>query len=259
MEATIKITHCYWSPQSAFNTTIPLGVNSEYIQYKNNSELLQFGGIEKSLCYCIDEENFDCLKDELNHLYPGQTLKVLFYRNVTSTDETMTIIAADIEQTDATPCKVIDAKEHIQIIGKNCTEVKYTISFPTNNWCELFLKTSQTPDDYDIFYIRQLPCPLGFVKIDGICQCYPSFEQFGFADHCDINTQTILRPNRGWISLDVYVQHNNSFSCYISQQCPFDYCKPYSFYVNCLLLTHSVNLIELVFVWTMSTRSKYHL
>ena len=231
METTIKITHCYWLPYSAFRTAIPLDVNRQYIQYKNNSEFLQFGGIEKTLCYCNDEENFDCFKDELSPLYPGQTLKASFYTNVNSS-EPMTIIAADIQEILATPCKVINAKEHMQITNKNCTKVKYTISFPTNNWCELFLKTSRTPDDYDIFYIRELSCPLGFAKIDGICQCYPSFKQFGFADHCDINTQTILRPSRGWISLDVYAQQNNSFSCYISQQCPSDYCKPYSFYVN---------------------------
>ena len=211
---TIKITHCYWLPQSSFPTTIPLDVNSEYIQYKNNSKSLQLIS-KKTLCYCNDEQNFDCFKDELNPLYPGQTLKISFYTNA----ETMAITAeVDINQLQlfATPCKVINAKEHI-IYGKNCTEVKYIISFPTNNWCELFLKTSQTPYSYDIFYIRELPCPLGFIKIDGICQCYPSFKQFGFADHCDINTQTILRPKRGWISLDVYAQQNNSFSCYISQ------------------------------------------
>ena len=232
----IKITHCYWLPQSAFSTTIPIDVNRQYIQYKNNSKSLQIRST-KNICYCSDENNFDCFKDELDPIYPGQTLTASFYAHVQSTTlhtETITVIAeTDMKQMHmhATPCIVINAKENTQYIGRNCTEFKYTISFPTNNWCELFLKTSLTPDKYDFFYVRELPCPLGFVKIRGICQCYPSFKYFEFND-CNINTQTIFRPSKGWISLDVHTQQNSSFSCYISQQCPFDYCKPYLFYIN---------------------------
>ena len=40
-QMNIEITHCYWLPQSAFNTTIPVDVNRQYIQYKNNSKSLQ--------------------------------------------------------------------------------------------------------------------------------------------------------------------------------------------------------------------------
>ena len=229
-----KLTHCYWLPQSAFNTTIPLDVNRQYMQYKNNSQLLQMSA-EKTLCYCSDNKHYDCFKDELGYLYPGQTLAVSFYVSMGSnfSAETESIVAEDIMQRYASPCKMINAKEIVQSIGKNCTEVKYTISFPINmyKWCELFIKTSKAIDTYDMFYIRELPCPLGFVKIDGICQCYPSFKQFGFT-HCDINTQTILRPSRGWISLDTDIPRNSSFSCYISKQCPFDYCKMFSFYLN---------------------------
>ena len=238
MEKVLKqlfatITHCYWLPQSSFTTANPLNVNRQYIQYNNNSQLLQMSP-NKTLCYCKDIKNYDCFKDELDSIYPGQTLTVSFYANMDSAfrAERESIIAElNVKQMHASPCKVINAKESIQLIGKNCTKVKYTISFPTNNWCELFLKTSQIQDMYDIFYIRELKCPLGFVKMDGICQCYPSFKQFGFTD-CDINTQTILRPNRGWISPDAHIPRNSSFSCYISNQCPFNYCKTYSFYLN---------------------------
>ena len=45
------ITHCYWLPQSAFNTAIPLDVNKQYIKYTNNSKLLHLNE-EKTLCYC---------------------------------------------------------------------------------------------------------------------------------------------------------------------------------------------------------------
>ena len=130
-------------------------------------------------------------------------------------------------QTYGTACTVLNAKQNIQFIGKNCTTVEYAIAFPTSNWCELLLKGQQT---YSIYYIRELPCPLGFIKIDGICRCYPSFRQFGFTD-CDIDIQAVLRPSKGWISCNT-IDQNGSYSCEISQLCPFDYCKLSSFYLS---------------------------
>ena len=46
-------------------------------------------------------------------------------------------------QTYGTACTVLNAKQNIQFIGKNCTTVEYAIAFPTNNWCELFLKSTK--------------------------------------------------------------------------------------------------------------------
>ena len=226
------ITHCFWLPQSAFNTTIPLNVNRQYITYTNNSKLLHLSR-EKTLCYCSDERHYNCFKDELDSVYPGQTLTVSLYANVNFTFNTEIITELHMRQTVNGACTVLNAKQNIQFLGKNCTTLKYTIAFPDHDssWCELFLKIPQKHKLYDIFYIREIPCPLGFVKINGICQCYPSFKQFGFTD-CDINTQTILRPSKGWILLNTDPQDNDSYSCYISQLCPYDYCKPYSFYLN---------------------------
>ena len=71
--------------------------------------------------------------------------------------------------------------------------------------------------EYIVFYVRQLPCPLGFIKIDGICQCYPSFSLFGITE-CNINNQSILCPPNSWISATGISNY------YISLHCPFHYC-----------------------------------
>jgi len=78
---------------------------------------------------------------------------------------------------------------------------------------------------YNVFYVRQLPCPLGFVKKDGICQCYPSFKLFGITD-CNINDQTILRPANSWIS----ASSQNNY--HVSLHCPFHYCKTNTNHLN---------------------------
>ena len=226
------ITHCYWLPQSAFSTINPLIVNKQYIKYTNNSKLLHMSK-EKTLCYCSDEKHYDCFKDDkFDSVCPGQTLMLPLYANVNYASDNEVITELNINQPHVTQCKVINAKQNIQLIGKNCTMVKYAVGFPSNSsWCELFLKMPQTHQQYDAYYIGELPCPRGFVKIDGICQCYPSFKQFEFTE-CDIDTQTILRPSKGWILFDTNPQENGSYSYHISQSCLYDYCIPHAFYLN---------------------------
>ena len=225
-ELALHFTHCYWLSHVSFNNSMPLYVNKEYVQMINNSKFLtQVIETENSLCYCIGDKQYDCYKNEFGPLYPGQTLTVLFY-GVFATLNKEIIVEIDTNQSYFTPCIVYNPKEYVQLIGTGCTEVNYTIAFPTNNWCELFLKVPQKKKmDYSIFYIRQLPCPFGFAKIDGICICHLYLKQFGITD-CDINTQSILHPSNSWI----FAATRDKFI--ISLTCPFHYCKLNAFYLN---------------------------
>ena len=79
----------------------------------------------------------------------------------------------------------------------------------------------------DIYYIEEKPCPPGFIKFNGMCQCYQFLTQFGI--NCNINDQTILRPAKSWI-LPMF--QNNLYSYELSLQCPFHYCLPHSSHLN---------------------------
>ena len=104
-----------------------------------------------------------------------------------------------------------------------------TIGFPTKSYCELFLKMVSDSDSYlNVFHIRQITCPTGFVKIDERCQCDPVLVQYGITN-CNINDQTILRPANSWISATT---HNNSYTYHISLHCPFHYCLSLSSHLN---------------------------
>ena len=221
----LPITHCYWLPHSAFTATIPLDVNREYVTFTNNSEHLPQSSIQKLLCYCINDTQYDCYKDDLGYVYPGQTVTVplCYTGNLTSTK---VLVDTNFNRTHFTPCVVHKPEEFIQFTSKKCTQLQYTIAFVTDNWCELFLKIPFSRHvDYSIFYVRQCLCPLGFNKKDGICQCHPSFKLFDIKD-CNINNQTILRPGNSWI----YATNHDNY--YISLYCPFYYCMQYSFYLN---------------------------
>ena len=225
----MPVIYCLWLPQSLFNNAIPLEVNSKYMQFNNNSGTYKLSQIIKqsSLCVCTNELHYDCHINNLGYLYPGQTLTVSFYPRKADAINAV-VVKTDIDQQHVTPCIVLDISENLQFIKKNCTKVHYTIGFPTDNWCELFLKIALDSDDYlNIFSIKQLICPTGFVKIDRRCQCDPVLVQYGITN-CNINDQTILRPANSWISATT---HNNSYTYLISLHCPFHYCLPHSSYL----------------------------
>jgi len=130
-------------------------------------------------------------------MYPGETLTVSFHhRKTESYHNTVSFVSVktDINQQLITPCIVLNVSEYIQPLDKYCTRLHYTIGFLTENYCELFLKIVIDSDDYlNIFYIRQITCPTGFVKMDKKCQCDPVLV-CNEITNCNINDQTILHP-----------------------------------------------------------------
>ena len=226
----IPIINCFWLPNSTYTSIIPLEVNNYYTEFINNSGVYKLSQIntQSSLCVCTDEIQYDCHINNLGYLYPGQTLVLRLHHNKVDGINAV-VVKTDIHQHYVTPCIVLDISEHLQLIENNCTKLNYTIGFLTDNWCELFLKLASDSDDYlNIYYIWQLTCPIGFLKIDKRCQCDPVLVQYGITI-CNINDQTILRPANSWISTTT---HNNSYIYHISLHCPFHYCLPHSSHLN---------------------------
>ena len=89
--------------------------------------------------------------------------------------------------------------------------------------CELFLTmTPHLYHVYEAFYVRLLPCPVGFTLQNGICDCDPLLPPD--IDTCYIEQSVIRRPVTRWIT--AHVQSNDTK--YLTGNCPMDYCLPYS-------------------------------
>ena len=207
------------------------------MQFINNSGTYKLSQIieQSSLCVCTNELHYNCHINDLGYLYPGQTLTTFLHHkrvSISNSDTSTAItVKTDINQPYIKPCIVLNVSENIQpaVANKNCNKLRYTIGFPTKSYCELFLKMASDSDSYlNVFYIRQIACPTGFIKIDKRCQCDPVLVQYRIKK-CNINDQTILRPANSWISATT---HNNSYTYHISLHCPFHYCLPHLSHLN---------------------------
>ena len=99
--------------------------------------------------------------------------------------------------------------------------------------CEIFLTVSpHLYQVYEAFYVQLLPCPIGFVLQNGICDCDPILlnRNYIHIESCYINQSAIGRPANSWI----VHKHTNNTKYLLSTNCPMDYCLPQSSHLNLL-------------------------
>jgi len=209
---------------------MPQEVNKKYIKYIDESgtkvNMLPQFSCQKTLCYYDTNNNnyVDCYKELLGPIYPGQTMLLNIYADIpfNSTGTVITVVN-NIRWLQCTACTIIDSSQMIQYAKRQTwTAIYYSIAFENENWCELYLRDDS--DKVDAYYITQLPCPAGFIKHNGRCQCFSFLQDFGIK--CNIDNQTIIRPSNAWI-LPIF--QNNSYKIFtLSLLCPLHYCLPSS-------------------------------
>jgi len=231
-----SIIHCGWNKKTAFVHISPRYVNQKIIQFINDSLVTQ--KVLQKICTCDSKSHVeDCYKDELDPVYPGET--VSFHFIITLVPIVFKRIFVRIEDGPEPACSTTNKSALIELQRNKCTEIKYTIQHTSGKECDLYLNGipvnelgfSASPR-FDIYYIQLNACPLGFIfsSKTGICQCdFLLMSSIASITVCDINSKTILRQSNSWIS---GFTKNNSHVYYVSQQCPFDYCLPQSSHLN---------------------------
>ena len=219
--------HCQWLPNSTFYGYHPADINKQIIQ-TDDEQMYR----HTRVCYCFMNNTYDCSLDLLGPVFPGQVLQVdLCVPHQSDSDKTF-VLYIDTHNTNLprSACKVAHQNQLINTISSSSKTYNFTIVSDSQNECELFL-TAQ-PDlykIYDAFYVQLLPCPVGFTLQNGVCDCDPILSTI--INKCYIDYSAIRRPANSWII--VHTQKNNT-KYFISNNCPMDYCLPYSSDVNLL-------------------------
>ena len=225
--------NCKWLGGSAFDKTDPkilflylLLVHNMVI--KNTEQRI----IPLSVCPCTNSRNYSCSLSNLGSLFPGQTLKtklIVSKQWVYQPSSVTTLLVANTLNDD---CSVVDSHQLSQThLNHDCNTYEYTI-WPSREFiteCTLFVGLRDMPE---MFYVDIKHCPKGFTQQQDkkACGCDTLLDNNILSiTSCNLDSESILCPANSWISAET-VNHSHIYQ--IGSQCPFDYCLPYSSYVN---------------------------
>ena len=219
--------HCQWLPETIFYGYHPADINKQIIQ-TDDKQMYQ----HTRVCYCFINNTYDCSLDLLGPVFPGQVLQIgLCVPHEFNSNETFVLVVETLNAyLPSSACKLSHQYEMINTISKSSNTYNFTIVSESKNECELFLTAQPNLYKiYDSFYVQLLPCPVGFTLQNGVCDCDPILSTI--IDRCYIDYSAIIRPANSWIV--AHTQTNNT-KYFISNNCPMDYCLPYSSNVNLL-------------------------
>ena len=226
--------NCEWAADKSTlknmepSDVLPQSINvTESISSINKENI---GIIPSSICKCTHLFEYECKSHKLNQVFPGQTLTVnlIVPRLILSLSSTVTLVV-ETAHFPLKGCRITRPTEMSQMhTNTGCNQYNYTV-WSDRTECELYLSAEGIPE---IFYVKLLPCPLGFSIQNDLqkCHCDTVLDcDVISVTTCNLADGTILRPANSWIAADTV---NGSHRYHVSSHCPFDYCLPYSSYLN---------------------------
>ena len=218
-------SHCRWIPSTVFYGYNPAVINQQILQTDEHGL-----GQHTFICYCSHNIT-NCSVDVLGPVYPGQVLQVdLCAPN--GDEHFILYVETHNKLLPASACRIAHQAQLLQTIKSYSSTFNFTIVTEEKERCELFITASPCIYDiYEAFYVEILPCPVGFMLHDGVCDCDPYLSNSNIhIDTCSIDQSTITRPANTWITAHYF----NKTKYLISHNCPMDYCLPHSSHLNLL-------------------------
>ena len=215
--------NCQFLPNAAFHSYDSEAINHQIIHI--DDQQLNY----HMICLCNDNGTYDCSRNVLGPVYPGQVLQL--HLCTPCSDKTFILYTETYDSLQInTSCRIPNPAEILNTISNYSKLINYTIVSEAPNTCKLFLTISsyQQLYAYEVFYVKLLPCPVGFTLQDGICDC--DFILTKILVSCNIDQSAIRRPANTWLTAHNQTQNTK----YLISDCPMDYCLPYSSYVNLL-------------------------
>ena len=145
-------------------------------------------------------------------------------------------IYAQFHVTNAPISPNLESLQYVQIVQQFCTYLSYTVQSPNtaediyliveSNMKEInFHKaTSRKQFAKIVVHVELQPCPLGFKMHKAVCSCHPQLQALRI--QCNFANGKIHRDVKFW--MNATFQKGVPVGVLVHQNCPFDYCKPYS-------------------------------
>ena len=202
----------------------------------DSSDLSPVSSEPVRVCICTNSKP-DCnITHHTVKAYPGEMLQISavgvgqMYGTVPAT------VHAQFHQTNAPISPKFESLQHVQIVQQFCTYLSYTVQSPNtaedidliveSNMKENRFYRATIPKQFAnvVVHVELQPCPLGFKMHEAVCSCHPQLQALGI--QCNIAIGKIHRDARFW--MNTTFQKGIPVGVLVHQNCPFDYCKPYS-------------------------------
>ena len=218
-------SHYSWINASVFHRYDPTIINEQIVHDNTN----HMANEHMMICHCSKNVT-DCRLDVLGQVYPGQTLQVELCLPCSGKEATLHVETHN-RLLPPSACKIVHQNQLINFLTSLASILNFTIVSNATEICELFLTVSPyLYQIYEVFYVKLRPCPIGFVLLNGKCDCDPVLfnNNFLHIKQCEINHLTIKRPPNSWIA--PIISGNSTYS--VCSNCPMDYCLPLSSDLN---------------------------
>ena len=215
--------NCEWLPNAVFQHYDSEIINHQIIQI--DQQRLNYHRI----CLCYDNESYNCSTNIIGPIYPGQVLQIGLCTPCDDNIFSLYVETHDTFQTNFS-CKINNQAEMLNTISNHVNLINYTIGSEAHKMCKLFLTMyfHKQLYAYEVFFVKLLPCPVGFTLQNGVCDCDPILTKY--INKCYIDYSAIRRPANIWITAHTQANDTN----YLISDCPMDYCLPHSFNINLL-------------------------
>ena len=178
--------------------------------------------------------HFNCCNDSLHtyecpsfKFYPGQRLLIPVIAADAVNSSVYTNVAMTYINDDHTKTQTWKIGGINRLYAKKCNKLNFTIlttvgSNPLNGKLKLYSKNA-----IKTFKLMAMPCPFGFIAVNGKCDCSSFLYSLNKNISCDIQTVTISLPYSSWFGNISSLLSNNTQSVEgFSSVCPSEYCYP---------------------------------
>ena len=233
-----SLKDCEWLPRSAFATLHPGIIAKRFVHFDHQITRFTATGYPYAGCLCYEQNETDCLTDEIVAVYPGQTVKIGFVIMDTDYDKSHgqkdESFLQGVLKNNSTCQMELSAgtSEYKETKSGNCLYFHYTIGIDQQLYRECafihyFQNINNTVILYNKYYVPSLACPPGFLFANKKCMCHPNLKKITKFPICDIDNQSILRPGNLWIAYS-----NVTNEIMYTLNCPIQYCSTALFYMK---------------------------
>ena len=196
------LNSCYWVDGCLYaNTTSTPGDIYGYIMhYKYDGNLVS--RTEATMCSCHNNETYDCTKDRFNPTQAGRTVSMnLKLLNSKFSTGVYVNSSRVLKNTLAPPCE-FPLPQKLFEVSQKCISVSYSIISNLTGTCSLYLTTTDYfPRPVFVYYVTIQKCPLGFMFLDGKCNCDPILTRRIPYMQCNPENASILHGPNTWIGM----------------------------------------------------------